>query len=169
LVNFLLKILAMIRKSIPVLILLLALPLILGFIAGQVTATNIPIWYASINKPWFNPPSFVFAPVWTTLYLLMGYASYRIWQRQDGNRIYLPLSLYFSQLALNFLWTFLFFSYHRPDLAFVEILLMWLLILLTIFQFARIDKPAAWMLVPYISWVSFASVLTYYIMVLNPA
>ena len=159
----------MTRKSIPVLLLLLALPLVLGFIAGQVTATNIPTWYTSINKPWFNPPSFIFAPVWTTLYLLMGYASYRIWQRQDGNRIYLPLSLYFSQLALNFLWTFLFFGYHRPDLALAEMLLMWMLILLTIIHFARIDKAAAWMLVPYISWVSFASILTYYIMVLNPA
>ena len=158
----------MIRKSITVLILLLTLPLLLGFIAGQVTADNIPTWYASINKPWFNPPSFVFAPVWTTLYLLMGYASYRIWQRREGNRFGIPLALYFSQLALNFLWTFLFFGYHRPDLALAEILLMWILILLTIFQFARIDKPAAWMLVPYISWVSFASILTYHIMILNP-
>ena len=159
----------MIRKSVTILLFLMALPLILGFIAGQVTAANIPTWYASINKPWFNTPSFVFAPVWTTLYPLMGYASYRIWQRRDGNRIHIPLALYFSQLALNFLWTFLFFGYHKPDLALAEMLLMWLLILLTIIQFARIDKPAAWMLVPYISWVSFASVLTYYVMVLNPA
>lgn len=159
----------MIRKSVTILLFLMALPLILGFIAGQVTAANIPTWYASINKPWFNPPSFVFAPVWTTLYLLMGYASYRIWQRRDGNRIHIPLALYFSQLALNFLWTFLFFGYHKPDLALAEMLLMWLLILLAIIQFAKIDKPAAWMLVPYISWVSFASVLTYYVMVLNPA
>lgn len=156
------------RKSIPILFVLLSIPLILGGIAGQVTAANIPTWYASLNKPWFNPPSFVFAPVWTTLYLLMGFASYRIWQRAEGKSLYTPLSLYFSQLALNFLWSFLFFGYHRPDLALAEMIVMWLVILMTIFQFAKIDKPAAWMLVPYISWVSFASILTYYIMVLNP-
>ncbi len=156
------------RKSIPILLFLLALPLILGGIAGQVTAANIPTWYASLNKPWFNPPSFVFAPVWTSLYLLMGYASYRVWQRADGKPLSTALSLYFSQLALNFLWSFLFFGYHRPDLALAEMIGMWLVILMTIFQFARIDKPSAWMLVPYISWVSFASILTYYIMVLNP-
>ncbi len=156
------------RKSIPILLFFLALPLILGGIAGQVTAANIPTWYASLNKPWFNPPSFVFAPVWTSLYLLMGYASYRIWQRADGKLLSTALSLYFSQLALNFLWSFLFFGYHRPDLALAEMIGMWLVILMTIFQFARIDKPSAWMLVPYISWVSFASILTYYIMVLNP-
>lgn len=158
----------MIKKSIPMLVMLLIIPMLLGFLAGQVTASNIPSWYSTLNKPWFNPPSFVFAPVWTTLYLLMGYASYRIWQRGESNRIYVTLILYFSQLALNFLWSFLFFGYHRPDLALGEMILMWVMILLTIFQFAKIDKPAAWMLVPYIAWVSFATILTWNIMVLNP-
>jgi translocator protein len=121
-----------------------------------------------LAKPDWNPPGWLFGPVWTFLYILMGLALYLIWKSSAPRALKRPAILLWScQMGLNFLWSFLFFNQHMMAVAFYEIVLLWLLILLTIFAFARIHKVAAWLLVPYISWVSFAAMLNYTIWQLN--
>ena len=149
------------------LIISLALPLLVGFTASLYTRPEIEGWYRLLNRPEWNPPNWLFAPVWTSLYILMGVACYLIWIKAPSAQRRAALLLYFAQLALNFTWSFLFFRMHQPGLAFVEIILLWLCILLTIFAFARLSRLAAWLLVPYISWVSFAAILNYTIWQMN--
>jgi tryptophan-rich sensory protein len=150
------------------LIISIAIPLIIGGSSGFFTTAEIPGWYQTINKPSWNPPSWIFGPVWTTLYILMGIALFLIW-RSDSNPEFkrTAIMLFAIQLVLNFFWSFIFFKQHQIGLALVEIIAMWLFILLTIFSFAKINNLAAWLLVPYISWVSFASILNYTIWKLN--
>lgn len=145
-----------------------AIPLSVGVVAGLFTATGVNGWYRTIEKPGWNPPDGVFAPVWTALYILMGLALYLVW-RQDAPAEMRRRAIVFwaIQLVLNGLWSFLFFNVHNVGLALVEIGILWLAILITIFLFARISKAAAWLLVPYISWVTFATILTYAIWQLN--
>jgi translocator protein len=145
----------------------IAIPLLVGFTSGYFTAGGVKDWYLTIQKPWFNPPSWIFAPVWTSLYILMGVALYRVWRQPPSPARQLAFILFGVQLTLNFCWSFLFFYLHQPFLALIEILLMWLFILLTIFQFAKVDKWAPWLLVPYIVWVSFATILNAAIWQLN--
>ena len=149
------------------LIISLALPLLVGFTASLYTRPEIEGWYRLLNRPEWNPPNWLFAPVWTSLYILMGVACYLIWIKAPSAKRSAALLLYFVQLALNFTWSFLFFRMHQPGLAFVEIILLWLCILLTIFAFARLSRLAAWLLVPYISWVSFAAILNHTIWQMN--
>ena len=127
-------------------------------------------WYATLVRPALNPPAWVFGPVWTTLFALMGISLFLIWksdpsvapkERRRGG------ILFFIQLVLNTLWSIIFFGLHSPGAAFIEILFLWLAILATIIAFAKISKPAFWLLVPYILWVSFAGSLNYSIWVLN--
>ncbi len=143
------------------------IPLIIGGMAALFTVPNIQGWYQGLNKPSFNPPKWIFAPVWNTLYVLMGVASYLIWRDRKEKNTTPALSLYFIQLALNFFWSLIFFEFHAPGYAFIEVLLLWLFIVATILHFSRINKAAAWLLMPYISWVSFATVLNYEIWRLN--
>jgi benzodiazapine receptor len=138
-----------------------------GFIAGIATATNISSWYVQIAKPSFNPPNALFGPVWTLLYILMGISLYLIRKRPTTPARSNALILFSIQLFFNFCWSFLFFSFHQIGLAFVDIILLWFMILATIFSFAKVDKAAAWLLVPYISWVSFALLLNAAIYKLN--
>ena len=146
----------------------IALPLLVGFSGSQFTDTGQGTWYASIDKPDWNPPGWVFGPVWTSLYILMGIAFYLIWKSDTPRRQKnAAMILWVVQLVLNFLWSFIFFEQHELGLAVIEIILLWLAILATIFAFARISRLAAWLLVPYISWVSFASILTWTIWELN--
>jgi translocator protein len=144
------------------------LPLAAGAISGFLTSASIPTWYATLIKPSFNPPNYLFGPVWTLLYVMMGLALYMVTQTattQDlKNKAYL---FWGSQMFLNFCWSILFFYFKRIDIAFGEIILMWIMILATIFSFAKINKKAAWLLVPYIAWVSFATVLNGAIFFLN--
>jgi translocator protein len=150
------------------LILSLALPLLVGGISGYFTAAEITGWYQSINKPSWNPPGNIFGPVWTILYLMMGYAFYRIWTTKTNIELKnWAIGLFLLQLTLNFFWSFIFFKQHSPGWAFVEIIAMWLTIFCTIVIFSKLDKTAAWLLVPYISWVSFAAILNYTIWKLN--
>lgn len=149
------------------LIIAIAVPLLVGFSAGQFTAAEIPTWYASIKKPSWNPPSWVFAPVWTTLYVMMGIAWFLIWKAPATEMKKWGMILFVLQLVLNFFWTFIFFAKHQPGAAFIEIVVLWLAILCTIIAFSKINKTAAWLLVPYISWVSFAAILNYTIWQLN--
>ena len=144
----------------------LALTLAAGFAAGQVTAPNIASWYNGLAKPSFNPPSWVFAPVWTALYVLMAVAAWRVW-RQAGLRS-AALALWFVQLGLNFAWSFLFFGAHAPGLALADLSLLWLILGATLIASRRIDRLAGWLLIPYLAWVSFAGVLNFWVWRLNP-
>lgn len=144
------------------------IPLLVGSSAGFFTSSGVNGWYASANKPWFNPPNWIFAPVWTALYILMGIALYLVWKTASEKSVKRNAIILFAfQLALNFCWSFLFFKMQEPGWAFVEIISMWFMILLTILWFRKISTTAAWLLIPYISWVSFASILNYAIWKLN--
>jgi tryptophan-rich sensory protein len=146
----------------------LALPLTVGAVAGVFTSSAVKGWYSTVNKPSFNPPNWVFAPVWTCLYILMGIAFYIIWQKQAGTSFKnKAISFYVLQLVFNFTWSLVFFYFHQPGWALVNIAVLWLLIAGTIYFFLKISKPAGWLLVPYLLWVSFASVLNYAIWHLN--
>jgi tryptophan-rich sensory protein len=146
----------------------IALPLAVGAVSGFFTTASVNGWYAGVNKPSFNPPNWLFAPVWTSLYILMGIACFIIWNNNaETKEKQVALRFYGIQLGLNFLWSFIFFYAQQPGWAFIEIILMWIMILLTILSFRKISTVAAWLLVPYICWVSFASVLNFAIWYLN--
>lgn len=139
-----------------------------GLLGSLVTVTGPGSWYAGIAKPAFSPPGFLFAPVWTTLYILMGISLYLIWMEGTGRKdVRIALGVFAIQLVLNGLWTFLFFGLQSPILGLAEILVLWVFIVLTIVLFHRIRKTAAYLLVPYLLWVSFAAFLTYTIWTLN--
>lgn len=139
-----------------------------GIVGSVFTAPYIPTWYAGIIKPDINPPAWVFAPVWTTLFALMGIAAFLVWKHGLKRReVKIALTLFIVQLVLNMLWSVIFFGFHNPGGAFVELIFLWIAILVTIIIFAKISKPAAWLLVPYILWVSFAGYLNYSIWRLN--
>ena len=140
-----------------------------GFIGSLFTTPSIPTWYAALNKPAFNPPNSIFGPVWTTLFLLMGISAYLIWRKgvHDKN-VKIALLIFIVQLLLNVTWSFLFFGLHSPSSAFFEIIILWLAILVTVFSFMKISKPAGILLLPYLLWVSFASVLNFSLWKLNP-
>jgi tryptophan-rich sensory protein len=146
----------------------LALPQVAGLTGAAFTVTGEGSWYRSIQKPDWNPPGWLFAPVWTTLYILMGISFYLIWKSAADKKIKTPAMVFWIlQLILNLVWTIIFFYAQEIGYAFAEIVLLWLFILITNLLFARISKLAAWLLVPYISWVSFAAILTYTIWQLN--
>lgn len=138
-----------------------------GAIGSLATAPQIPTWYAGLAKPDWNPPSWVFAPVWTSLYILMGFAGWNVWRKVGELRWTSPFGVYWAQLGLNALWSFLFFGMEAPGLAFAEILLLWVMILLTMRVFALYSKAAVWLMLPYLAWVSFAAVLNFTIWRLN--
>ena len=123
-------------------------------------------WYASLNKPAWNPPAWVFGPAWTLLYTLMAVAAWLVW-KQDGWRR--PLLLYFIQLVLNAAWTPIFFGAHQLGWAMIEMLALWTSILLTMLTFRRISRPAGWLFAPYLTWVTFAAALNFALWHLNPA
>ncbi|MEP7318210.1 MAG: TspO/MBR family protein [Panacibacter sp.] len=145
----------------------LAITLTVGGIAGFATATAIDTWYIYLNKPSFNPPNSLFAPVWTILYILMGIALFLVWKLPKSNLRNRAITIFFVQLVLNFLWSFIFFNMHQVGWALIDILLLWIAIILTMFAFAPLSKTAFWLLSPYLLWVSFASVLNYSIWHLN--
>ena len=116
-------------------------------------------WYAALQKPSWNPPDWIFGPIWTVLYTLMAVAAWLVWRRGGFAAQRRPLGLFLAQLTLNAAWTPLFFGLHRPDFAFVEIVFLWLGIAATILAFGPANRVAAWLLAPYLAWVSFALVL----------
>jgi benzodiazapine receptor len=125
-------------------------------------------WYAALNKPSWHPPSWVFGPVWTTLYAMMAVSAWLVWRQGGFARQKGPLGLFLVQLALNAAWSPLFFGLQQPGAAFVCIIALWLAIAATILVFRRVHRIAAWLLVPYIAWVSFAAVLNGVLWRLNP-
>jgi len=139
-----------------------------GVIGSVFTISAIPNWYAGLVKPVLNPPSWVFGPAWTTLYALMGISAFLIWKNGwEKKAVKTALGVFGIQLFLNALWSIIFFGLHSPGWALVDIIALWLAIVWTIFVFYKISKPAAYLLVPYILWVSFASYLNYSIWILN--
>jgi tryptophan-rich sensory protein len=133
-----------------------------------VTGQGFSSWYAAIQKPGFTPPGWVFGPVWTILYLLMGVAAFLVWQRGLGSRpVRTALVWFLVQLALNAAWTPVFFGLHRIGLALLVIVLLWAVIVVTMYYFFRVSRPAGLLLVPYLLWVSFATVLNASIWHLN--
>ena len=139
-----------------------------GLIGSLFTMSAIDGWYRTINKPSFNPPDFVFGPVWTTLYAMMGIASYLIWRKGIRRpEVRLALILYAGQLVLNAWWSIVFFGFQSPEGALIVIVALWLMIVATIVAFARVLALAAWLLVPYLLWCSFAAYLNYSIWLLN--
>jgi tryptophan-rich sensory protein len=150
------------------LIIAILIPLIIGAVSGFFTSEAVTGWYAAIQKPSFNPPNGIFAPVWTTLYIMMGIALYLVWKQERNTKIWRQaLFLFGLQLFLNFCWSLIFFKLEQPGWALVEMLCLWISILLTIIWFSKLSKVSAWLLVPYICWVSFAALLNYEIWRLN--
>jgi len=135
--------------------------LVIGYFSGMVTRSAIVTWYPTLVKPSFNPPNWIFAPVWSMLYIMMGVAAGLVWNRIDFEKelVKKALILFAIQLALNALWSYLFFGLKNPMLAGVEIILLWLMIFETYSKFVKINKIAGYLFIPYLLWVSFAMVL----------
>lgn len=150
------------------LVIALALPQLAGLIGTIFTTPAIPTWYAELVRPALNPPSWVFAPVWTLLFLMMGVAFYMVWKEGvDRKEVRVAMWVFGGQLMLNTLWSIIFFGLQNPGLALIEIVILWGAILATILFFAKVSKRAAWLLVPYLAWVSFATYLTFGYWILN--
>lgn len=138
------------------------------FGSSAIGALSLPgEWYAGLNKPPWNPPGWLFGPVWTVLYVMMAVAAWLVWRRGGFAANQRSLTLFLVQLGLNAAWTPLFFGMRLPGWAFAEILLLWVAIVATLREFFRADRAAGWLLVPYLSWVSFAAVLNFTIWRLN--
>lgn len=134
--------------------------ILLSFLAATIGGLAAPgAWYERVNKPSWNPPNAVFAPVWTVLFIMMGVAAWLVWQRRGQPGVTLALTLFVGQLCLNVLWSWLFFHWHRMDLAFYELLVFWVVILATLLAFWRVRPLAGWLFVPYLLWVTFAGYL----------
>ncbi len=149
------------------LILLLLLCFGAAGIGGAVTTPNIDGWYAALTKPSWNPPNWIFGPVWTTLYLMMALAAWLVWRQGGWAGAKVPLTLFGVQLALNMLWSCLFFGLKNPGLAFVDVLLLWAAIASTMVTFWARSKVAGLLFVPYLAWVTFAAILNLTIWRLN--
>jgi translocator protein len=150
------------------LVVTLAITLGAAFVGSLLTTPNITSWYAKLNKPTFNPPNWIFGPVWTILFILMGISLYLVWMKGfDTNEGKTALGLFGLQLVLNVVWSLLFFQMHSLSGALIEIAVLWLAILGTIISFMGISRVAGLLLVPYLLWVSFASFLTLTIYRLN--
>jgi translocator protein len=138
--------------------------LAVGFFSGFFTATSIDSWYSKISKPSFNPPNWLFGPVWTILYILMGISLYLVWN-SNGSKT--AIMFFAIQLLLNFLWSFIFFKLQNPFIAFIEIIILLAIIIITAIKFYPISTTAAYLMIPYILWVSFATILNFSIYWLN--
>lgn len=150
------------------LIISLALPQLAGILGSFATVTAISTWYANLTKPFFNPPNWIFGPVWIILYLMIGISSYLIWQKIESNKkAKQALNLFWLHLVFNASWSLVFFGLQRPGLAFVNIIILWIFILVLIIRFWKINKVASYLLMPYFLWVSFASILNFAIWYLN--
>lgn len=156
------------KKDVIKLVVSLLICQLAGLVGSFFTSPSIPVWYASLQKPSFNPPDEVFSPVWITLFVLMGISLFLVWRKPLKERgVKIALIYFFVQLALNTLWSILFFGLKSPFIALLEIILLWIAILLTIIKSYKVSKWAGILLIPYILWVSFASVLNFFLWSLN--
>ncbi|MCX9084481.1 MAG: tryptophan-rich sensory protein [Candidatus Methanoperedens sp.] len=139
-----------------------------GFIGSFFTTPAIPTWYAALQKPSFAPPNWVFFPVWTALFIMMGISLFLVWQKGcEDKKVKTAIIIFAGQLVLNALWSFAFFGLRSPLLGLVEIVILWVAILATIMSFMKISRTAAYLLIPYILWVSFAAMVNFSIWRLN--
>ena len=145
--------------------------LAIGYFSGMATQSSIKTWFPTLIKPSFNPPNWIFAPVWSMLYIMMGIAAGLVWNRMEASKdkelVKKSLIFFAIQLGLNALWSVLFFGLRNPMLALIEIVLLWLMIYETYIKFGKIDKIAGYLFLPYLAWVSFASILNACIWWLN--
>ncbi|MGQ9628148.1 MAG: TspO/MBR family protein [Anaerolineae bacterium] len=142
--------------------------LLAGFIGSFFTTPSIPTWYATLKKPPFTPPNWLFAPVWTTLFVLMGISAFLVWRRGlDDRLVRIALGIFGVQLILNILWSAMFFGLKSPLAGLIDISILWIVILLTIINFFKISQVAGFLLIPYILWVSFAAFLNFSLWRLN--
>jgi tryptophan-rich sensory protein len=155
------------RRQALVLVAFIAVCLAVGALGGAITATSVGSWYQHLRKPSFNPPDWVFGPVWTALYIAMAVAAWRVWRRLGLWEARFALTLFAGQLALNLGWSVLFFGLRQIGLALIEITVLLIAIASTAFAFARTDRAAALLLVPYLTWVAFAATLNWVIWRLN--
>jgi len=139
-----------------------------GIIGAVFTTSSIPNWYATLQKPFFNPPNWIFGPVWITLYTMMGIAAFLVFEsKRDRKEVNTAIYYFLAQLILNSIWSIIFFGLRLPLLAFAEIVLLWVAITATMIKFQKISRPAFYLLIPYILWVSFAAVLNLSLAILN--
>ncbi len=147
------------------------LPQLAGILGSIFTVSAIPTWYAELIKPSFSPPNWLFGPTWIFLYFLMGISIYLIWSAFDNQELKSKakkaFNLFWIHLFFNAIWSIIFFGLQNPGLAFLNIIIIWLLILALMFKFWRINQLASYLLIPYFVWVSFASILNYAIWQLN--
>ena len=145
----------------------IALPLGLGAIAGLFTAEAIPEWYTTLNRPSFNPPNWIFGPVWTTLYMLMGISIFLIWKQDVSKERNVAILIFMLQLFLNFGWSFIFFYFNMIGFALIEIVFLWISIVIMLGLFYKIKPMAAYINIPYLIWVTFATILNAGYFILN--
>jgi benzodiazapine receptor len=142
------------------LVISVAVPLAVGGLSGFATARGVADWYPTLTKPTFNPPAWIFGPVWTVLYIMMGVAAFLVWRKGlEVDGVGIALTVFAVQLALNGLWSILFFGIQEPGWALVEIILLWIAIGVATVLFWRVATPAGGLLLPYWGWVTFATVL----------
>ena len=139
-----------------------------GFLGSLFTTPAIPTWYATLKKPFFTPPNWIFSPVWISLFILMGISLFFVWRRQGHPQFKKALIFFFVQLILNVLWSLAFFGLRLPLLGFIDIILLWIAILLMIQNFLKVSKFAGVLLLPYLLWVSFATLLNLSLWIQNP-
>ncbi len=138
-----------------------------GFLGSLFTTPAISTWYKTLDKPFFTPPNWIFSPVWICLFILMGISLYFVWRRPDHLTFKPALIFFFVQLILNVLWSIAFFGLRSPLLGFVDIVLLWIAILFTIFNFFKVSNFSGVLLIPYLVWVSFAALLNFSLWILN--
>ncbi|WP_224491336.1 TspO/MBR family protein [Robertkochia flava] len=155
-------------KTVTRILIAVAACLLVGFLSGYATQSSVDTWYTTLNKPSFNPPNWIFAPVWTALYIAMGVAAGLVWARGFYHKWVQTALYHFGfQLMFNALWSIVFFGFKQPFWALLVIITLLVLIVLTIKWFRVVSKAAAWLMVPYLAWVCFATVLNYNIWALN--
>ncbi|MBM3257809.1 MAG: tryptophan-rich sensory protein [Candidatus Nealsonbacteria bacterium] len=155
-------------RNFPQLIFSIIIAQLAGVIGSIFTAASIQNWYVFLEKPFFAPPNWLFAPAWITLYALMGISAFLVWQKKENLKLRnYALKLYAIHLVLNALWSVIFFGLRNPGLAFIEIVVLWIFILIITVKFFKIRKSAGFLFIPYLLWVSFASVLNLFIWLLN--
>jgi len=140
---------------------------IAGFLGSFFTTPAIPTWYITLNKPFFTPPTWIFSPVWIILFILMGISLFFVWRKPDHPQFKPAMIFFFVQLILNILWSVAFFGLRSPFLGLVDIVVLWIAILLTIQHFLKVSKFAGMLLIPYLLWVSFATLLNFFLWILN--
>jgi benzodiazapine receptor len=150
------------------LIISIAICLLAGAVGSIFTVSSVNSWYLTLVKPSFNPPSWLFAPVWTILYIMMGISLYLVWKKgTKAKEAKKGMRLFFTQLWLNLFWSLLFFGIRNPLVALIEIIILWIMILMTMIIFYKLEKKTVYLLIPYLLWVTFATILNFAIVLLN--